>query len=72
MNRFFSLKYNSSVFLLPHGVAHIDDLRNISGVIYVVKHDRSGKNACKYKPYEALHDQFVWESRLGVFSSIFP
>jgi len=59
-------------FPLSHGVSRVDDLRVISGIIYVIRNGLSWKDAPKaYGPYKTLHNRFVRWNRLGVFNRIF-
>jgi transposase len=59
-------------FPYPHGVKRVDDLRVISGIIYVI---RNGLRWCDapegYGPHKTLYNRFVRWSRLGVFDKIF-
>ena len=59
-------------FPLSHGVPRVDDLRVVSGIIYVIKHGLQWKDAPReYGPYKTLYNRFVRWSRMGVFSTIF-
>lgn len=59
-------------FPLSHGVSRVDDLRVISGIIYVIKHGLQWKDAPhEYGPYKTLYNRFVRWSRMGVFNHIF-
>jgi len=59
-------------FPLSHGVPRVDDLRVISGIIYVIKNGLQWKDAPKeYGPYKTLYNRFVRWSRMGVFNRIF-
>ena len=59
-------------FPLSHGVPRVDDLRVVSGIIYVIKHGLQWKDAPReYGPYKTLYNRFVRWSRMGVFSAIF-
>lgn len=59
-------------FPLSHGIARVDDLRVISGIIYVIKHGLQWKDAPhEYGPYKTLYNRFVRWSRMGVFNNIF-
>jgi len=59
-------------FPLSHGAPRVDDLRVISGIIYVIKHGLQWKDApYEYGPYKTLYNRFVRWSRMGVFNSIF-
>ncbi|SET48432.1 transposase, IS5 family [Nitrosospira multiformis] len=54
-------------FPLSHGVLRINDLRVISGIMYVIRNGLQRKNA----PHQTLYNRFVRWSRLGVFNRIF-
>ena len=57
---------------LSRGVARVDDLRVISGIIYVIKHGLQWKDAPRdYGPHKTLYNRFVRWSRMGVFNRIF-
>jgi transposase len=59
-------------FPLSHGVPRVDDLRVISGIIYVIRNGLQWKDAPReYGPYKTLYNRFVRWSRLGVFNRIF-
>ena len=59
-------------FPLSHGVPRVDDLRIISGIIYVIKHGLQWKDAPReYGPHKTLYNRFIRWSRLGVFNKIF-
>lgn len=59
-------------FPLSHGVPRVDDLRVISGIIYVLKHGLQWKDAPReYGPHKTLYNRFVRWSRMGVFNRIF-
>jgi len=59
-------------FPLSHGIARVDDLRVISGIIYVLKHGLQWRDApVEYGPYKTLYNRFVRWSRMGVFNNIF-
>jgi transposase len=59
-------------FPLSHGVSRVDDLKVISGIIYVIRHGLQWKDAPhEYGPYKTLYNRFVRWSRMGVFNSIF-
>ena len=47
-------------FPLSHGVSRVDDLRVLSGIIYVIKHGLQWKGAPReYGPYKTLYNRFV-------------
>ena len=59
-------------FPLSHGVPRVDDLRVISGIIYVIRNGLQWKDAPReYGPHKTLYNRFVRWSRLGVFNCIF-
>jgi putative transposase len=59
-------------FPLAHGVPRVDDLRVISGIIYVLKYGLQWKDAPReYGPHKTLYNRFVRWSRMGVFNRIF-
>lgn len=59
-------------FPYPHGVKRVDDLRVISGIIYVIKNGLRWSDAPEgYGPHKTLYNRFVRWSRLGVFNKIF-
>ena len=59
-------------FPLSHGVARVDDLRVVSGIIYVIKNGLQWKDApAGYGPPKTLYNRFIRWSRLGVFNRIF-
>jgi len=59
-------------FPLSHGKPRVDDLRVISGIVYVLKHGLQWKDApAGYGPYKTLYNRFVRWSMLGVFDRIF-
>lgn len=59
-------------FPLSHGIPRVDDLRILSGIIYVIKHGLQWKDATReYGPHKTLYNRFIRWSRLGVFNKIF-
>jgi len=59
-------------FPRPHGVERVDDLRVVSGIIYVIKNGLRWRDAPEgYGPHKTLYNRFVRWSRLGVFNKIF-
>jgi transposase len=59
-------------FPLSHGIARVDDLKVISGIIYVIKYGLQWKDTPReYGPYKTLYNRFIRWSRLGVFNHIF-
>lgn len=59
-------------FPLAHGVPRVDDLRVISGIVYVIRNGLMWKDAPReYGPPKTLYNRFVRWSRLGVFNKIF-
>ena len=50
----------------------VDDLRVVSGIIYVIKNGLQWKDAPRgYGPPKTLYNRFVRWSRMGVFNRIF-
>lgn len=59
-------------FPYPHGMPRVDDLRVISGIIYVIKNGLQWKDAPQeYGPHKTLYNRFVRWSRKGIFNRIF-
>ena len=59
-------------FPYPNGVPRVDDLRVISGIIYVIKNGLRWSDApAGYGPHKTLYNRFVRWSRMGVFNKIF-
>ena len=59
-------------FPLSHGIARVDDVRVISGIIYVISNGLRWHDAPPdYGPYKTIYNRFVRWSRLGVFNHIF-
>lgn len=59
-------------FPRSHGVERVDDLRVISGIIYVIRNGLQWKDApTAYGPHKTLYNRFVRWSRMGVFNRIF-
>ena len=59
-------------FPLSHGVPRVDDLRVISGIVYVIRNGVPWKDAPReYGPPKTLYNRFVRWSRMGVFNRIF-
>ncbi|XEN34575.1 putative transposase (plasmid) [Ensifer sp. WSM1721] len=59
-------------FPLAHGVERADDLKVVSGIIYVIKHGLQWKDAPQaYGPHKTLYNRFIRWSRMGVFNRIF-
>ena len=54
------------------GVPRVDDLRVVSGIIFVIKRGLQWRDAPKeYGPHKTLYNRFVRWSRMGVFNQIF-
>lgn len=54
------------------GVPRVDDLRVISGIIFVIKRGLQWRDAPhEYGPHKTLYNRFVRWSRMGVFNKIF-
>ena len=61
----------SPFFPLSHGIARVDDMRVISGIIYVIKYGLQWKDAPReYGPHKTLYNRFIRWSRMGVFNNI--
>jgi putative transposase len=59
-------------FPLSHGIARVDDLRVVSGIIYVIKNGLRWCDAPReYGPQKTLYNRFIRWSRMGVFERIF-
>ena len=59
-------------FPLSHGVPRVDDLRVISGIIFVIKNGLRWRDAPEeYGPHKTLYNRFIRWSRMGVFDRIF-
>ena len=55
-----------------HGISRVDDLRVLSGIIYVIRYGLQWKDAPReYGPYKTLYNRFVRWSRMGIFNRIF-
>ena len=56
----------------PHGNPRVDDLRVISGIIFVLKRGLQWRDAPKeYGPAKTLYSRFIRWSRKGIFNKIF-
>jgi putative transposase len=56
----------------PHGNPRVDDIRVISGIIFVLKRGLQWRDAPKaYGPHKTLYSRFIRWSRKGVFNKIF-
>ena len=54
------------------GVPRIDDLRVISGIVFVIKRGLQWRDAPKeYGPHKTLYNRFKRWSQMGVFDKIF-
>lgn len=59
-------------FPLSHGVPRADDLKVISGIVFVIKNGLRWRDAPKeYGPHKTLYNRFIRWSRIGVFDRIF-
>ncbi len=59
-------------FPLAHGVPRVDDLRVVSGIIFVIRNGLRWRDApADYGPHKTPYNRFVRWSRLGVFDNIF-
>jgi len=56
----------------PRGVPRVDDLRVISGIIFVLKRGLQWRDApAEYGPHKTLYNRFKRWSEMGVFDKIF-
>jgi putative transposase len=56
----------------PHGVPRVDDIRVLSGIIFVLKRGMQWRDAPKeYGPHKTLYTRFVRWSVKGIFNKIF-
>ena len=56
----------------PHGNPRVDDVRVISGIIFVLKRGLQWRDAPRaYGPHKTLYTRFIRWSRKGVFNKIF-
>src|SRR6266480_906811 len=59
-------------FPRSHGVPRVDDLKVISGIMFVIRNGLRWRDAPKdYGPHKTIYNRFVRWSRLGVFNKIF-
>ncbi len=59
-------------FPLSHGVPRVDDLRVISGIVFVIRNGLRWRDAPReYGPHKTLCIRFMRWSRMGVFDRIF-
>jgi len=59
-------------FPSSRGVARVDDLRVISGIIHVLKRGLQWRDAPReYGPHKTLYNRFIRWSKMGVFNQIF-
>ena len=60
-------------FPLSRGVPRVDDLRAVSGIIFVIKRPvcNGATLQAEYGPYKTLYNRFVRWSRIDVFNQIF-
>ena len=59
-------------FALSHGVARVDDLRVILGIIHVIRNGLRWRDAPKdYGSHQTLYNRFICWSRMGAFDQIF-
>ena len=77
MSELFWLKKSQLNKIKPYfppsrGVARVDDLRVISGIIFVLKRGLQWRDAPReYGPHKTLYNRFIRWSRMGVFNQIF-
>lgn len=66
------LKLIQPYFPPSRGVPRVDDLRVISGIIFVLKRGLQWRDAPReYGPPKTLYNRFIRWSRMGVFDQIF-
>ena len=66
------LKLIKPYFPASRGVPRVDDLRVISGIIFVLKRGLQWRDApSEYGPHKTLYNRFIRWSRMGVFNQIF-
>ena len=66
------LKRIQPYFPLSHGMPRTDDLRVVSGIVFVIKNGLRRRDAPKeYGPHKTLYNRFIRWSRMGVFDRIF-
>ena len=59
-------------FPLSHGIARVDDLRVVSGIIHVIRNGLRWRDAsAQYGLHKTLYNRFIRWSRMGVFNNIF-
>ena len=66
------LKVIQPYFPVSRGVPRVDDLRVISGIIFVLKRGLQWRDApSEYGPHKTLYNRFKRWSEMGVFDKIF-
>ena len=66
------LKVIEPYFPPSRGVPRVDDLRVISGIIFVIKRGLQWRDApSEYGPHKTLYNRFKRWSEMGVFDKIF-
>jgi len=56
----------------PHGKPRVDDIRVISGIIFVIRNGLRWRDAPKeYGPHKTLYTRFMRWSKKGIFNRIF-
>ena len=59
-------------FPLSHGIARVDDLRVVSGILHVIRNGMRWRDApAQYGPHKTLYNRFIRWSRMGIFNKIF-
>ena len=59
-------------FPRSHGIPRTDDVRVLSGIIYVIRYGLRWRDAPpEYGPYKTLYNRFIRWSRMGIFNNIF-
>lgn len=68
----YQLKLIDPYFPLSRGVPRVDDLRVISGIIFVLKRGLQWRDApAEYGSHKTLYNRFKRWSEMGVFDKIF-
>ena len=59
-------------FPRSHGIPRTDDVRVLSGIIYVIRYGLRWRDAPpEYGPYKTLYNRFILWSCMGIFNYIF-
>ena len=66
------VKRMSPHFPRSRGIARVDDLKVLSGILHVIRNGLRWRDAPpEYGPHKTLYNRFVRWTRAGVFSDIF-